>query len=352
VAGPDRGGVRAGSGGLTGRSAAIASVREAIGRAGPSSATVLITGETGTGKERVATLLHQASPRRMRPMVRINCAALPEALLESELFGHERGAFTGAGQRRIGRFEEANGGTLFLDEIGDMHRHTQAKVLRALQEREFQRLGGTGSIRVDVRVVAATNQDLRGLIASGAFREDLLYRLDVVSIHLPALRERPEDLPELAAEILAELEPEAGPHELTLDALGQLARHAWPGNVRELRNVLERAALLASARIGPEDLRLGASRVAGPRVVAARESLVRLPPGGADHREVERELIVTALERTGWVQKEAASLLRMSRRRLNYRIRRLGIAHPSWRANRVARAPGAAPRPPADSDLS
>jgi transcriptional regulator with GAF, ATPase, and Fis domain len=286
-------------------------------------------------------------------MVRLNCAALPEALLESELFGHERGAFTGAGQRRIGRFEEANGGTLFLDEIGDMHRHTQAKVLRALQEREFQRLGGTGSIRVDVRVVAATNQDLRALIASGSFREDLLYRLDVVSIHLPALRERPEDLADLAAEILDDLEPETGPHELAPEALARLAGYTWPGNVRELRNVLERAALLAGARIRPEDLRLGSARHAeacphpfGP------ERLVRLPPGGADHRDVERELIVTALERTGWVQKDAAGLLRMSRRRLNYRIRRLGIAHPSWRANRVARALGTAPRTRADSDLS
>jgi transcriptional regulator with GAF, ATPase, and Fis domain len=337
--------------GLTGRSAAIAAVRDAIERAGPSSATVLITGETGTGKERVATLLHGASPRRARSMVRVNCAALPEALLESELFGHERGAFTGAGQRRIGRFEEANGGTLFLDEIGDMHPHTQAKVLRALQEREFARLGGTGSIRVDVRVVAATNQDLRALIAGGKFREDLLYRLDVVSVHLPPLRERLEDLPELAAEILGELEREAGSHELSGDALARLGSHSWPGNVRELRNVLERAALLAGPRIRGGDLRLSPNPTAIATSRGGPSGLVYLPPGGADHREVERELIVIALERTGWVQKDAASLLRMTRRRLNYRIRRLGIAHPSWRANRVPPSAGAA-RTPADSDLS
>jgi Nif-specific regulatory protein len=337
--------------GLTGRSAAIAAVGEAIGRAGPSSATVLITGETGTGKERVATLLHRASPRRARPMVRVNCAALPESLLESELFGHERGAFTGAGQRRIGRFEEASGGTLFLDEIGDMHPHTQAKVLRALQEREFARLGGTGTIRVDVRVVAATNQDLRALIGLGRFREDLLYRLDFLSIHLPPLRERMEDLPELALEILAELEPEAGPHALAPDALERLADHAWPGNVRELRNALERAALLAGPLIRGCDLRLSGARAALPAAGAGSERLIRLPPEGADHREVERELIVTALERTGWVQKDAAGLLRMSRRRLNYRIRRLGIAHPSWRANREGPTPRPA-RTPADSDLS
>jgi transcriptional regulator with GAF, ATPase, and Fis domain len=284
--------------------------------------------------------------------VRVNCAALPEALLESELFGHERGAFTGAGQRRIGRFEEANGGTLFLDEIGDMHRHTQAKVLRALQEREFQRLGGTGSIRVDVRVVAATNQDLRALIARGQFREDLLYRLDVVSIHLPALRERLEDLSDLAAEILAELEPETGPHRLAPDALARLAGHLWPGNVRELRNALERAALLAAGPlIGAADLRLWPARDAVVAFEAGAARLVHLPPGGADHREIERELILAALERSGWVQKDAAGLLRMSRRRLNYRIRRLGIAHPSWRVNRAARAPGPV-GPPADSDLS
>jgi transcriptional regulator with GAF, ATPase, and Fis domain len=337
--------------GLTGSSASIAAVREAIARAGPSSATILLTGETGTGKERAATLLHHASPRRARPMVRVNCAALPEALLESELFGHERGAFTGAGQRRIGRFEEANGGTLFLDEIGDMHRHTQAKVLRALQEREFQRLGGTGSIRVDVRVVAATNQDLRALIARGQFREDLLYRLDVVSIHLPALRERLEDLPHLAAEILAEFAAEAGAHRLAPDALARLAAHSWPGNVRELRNALERAALLAGPLIAAADLRLWAARDAVVAPGTGAGQLVHLPPGGADHREVERELILAALERTGWVQKDAAGLLRMSRRRLNYRIRRLGIAHPSWRVNRAASAAGPV-GPPADSDLS
>jgi two-component system response regulator PilR (NtrC family) len=336
---------------LTGRSAAIAAVRDAIARAGPSSATVLITGETGTGKERVASLLHQASPRRARPMVRVNCAALPEALLESELFGHERGAFTGAGQRRIGRFEEANGGTLFLDEIGDMHPHTQAKVLRALQEREFQRLGGTGSIRVDVRVVAATNQDLRALIARGRFREDLLYRLDVISIHLPPLRERPEDLDALALEILSELAPENGPRLLAAEARARLAAHSWPGNVRELRNVLERAALLGDGRIGPGDLRIGPARVGAASASAAGAGLVHLPADGADHREVERELILTALERSGWVQKDAAGLLRMSRRRLNYRIRRLGIAHPSWRVNRVP-APARPVGPPADSDLS
>jgi transcriptional regulator with GAF, ATPase, and Fis domain len=333
---------------LTGESPAIRAVRETIARAGPSSATVLITGETGTGKELVATLLHQASPRRVRPMVRVNCAALPEALLESELFGHERGAFTGADQRRIGRFEEAHGGTLFLDEIGDMHPHIQAKVLRALQEREFQRLGGTGSIRVDVRVVAATNQDLRALIARGRFREDLLYRLDVVSIHLPPLRERMEDLPALAAEILAELSS-AAPAELESAALALLLTHTWPGNVRELRNVLERAALLGGTRIAARDLRLGPPR-GGPREPAPGR-FVCLPPGGVDHREVERELIVTALEQAGWVQKDAAQLLHMSRRRLNYRIRRLGITHPTWRANRTARPPRAA-MPPVDSDLS
>jgi two-component system response regulator HydG len=328
---------------LTGSSAAIRAVREQVARAARGTATVLVTGETGTGKELVATLLHEGSPRRHRKMVRINCAALPEPLLESELFGHERGAFTGAEQRRVGRFEEAHGGTLFLDEIGDMHPPTQAKVLRALQEREFQRLGGSESIRVDVRVIAATNQDLRALIARGRFRDDLYYRLNVVPIHLPALRERPEDVLELAEEFLAELVGE--PRQLTSAARDALHAWAWPGNIRELRNVLERAVLMGRGeRIDVADLALDGAPTpprADSHVGAA--PVVQLPSGGVDHREVERQLIVQALERANWLQKDAAELLRMSRRKLNYRIRRLGITHPGWRTNRRGGEPAEGP---------
>jgi DNA-binding NtrC family response regulator len=340
---------------LTGCSAAIAAVREQVARAAGGTATVLLTGETGTGKELVATLLHEGSPRRHCKMVRVNCAALPEPLLESELFGHERGAFTGAEQRRIGRFEEAHGGTLFLDEIGDMHGPIQAKVLRALQEREFQRLGGSESIRVDVRVIAATNQDLRALIEQGRFRQDLYYRLNVVRIQLPALRQRLEDVLELAEEFLRELA--GGPRPLTPAARAALLAHPWPGNIRELRNVLERAVLMAPGAcvdVGDLDLEgagpasgprpprgsTACGPLAGPRAGPAspeegRSAVVRLPPGGIDHREVERQLIVQALECANWLQKDAAELLRMSRRKLNYRIRRLGITHAGWRTNRA-----------------
>jgi DNA-binding NtrC family response regulator len=323
---------------ITGESRALRGVRRQIERVAPGRATVLITGETGTGKELVAAAIHEASPRADRPFVKVNCAALPDALLESELFGHERGAFTGAEQRRLGRFEEAHRGTLFLDEIGDMHLRTQAKVLRVLQEQEFERLGGTRTIRVDVRILAATNQDLGDLIARGRFREDLFFRLHVVSICLPPLRERPEDVPLLADQFLRELNdemprPERGISEEAIDAL---SRYRWPGNVRELRNAIERAVLMGEGeRIEVADLGL-AGRPAPERV--GGEELVRLPPGGIHYREVERALILQALARVGWVQKEAARLLRMSRRKLNYRIRRLGITHPSWRVNRPRQA--------------
>jgi transcriptional regulator with GAF, ATPase, and Fis domain len=328
--------------GLLVRGGAMERVREQIRRVAPGRATVLITGETGTGKELVATAIHLASPRRGHPNVKVNCAALPDPLLESELFGHERGAFTGAEQRRIGRFEEAHGGTLFLDEIGDMHLRTQAKVLRALQEQEFERVGGARPIRVDVRIIAATNQDLRGAIERGKFREDLYFRLDVVSIHVPALRDHPQDIPLLAGDFLAHFN--ASTHHrkagISPDAMDALVKYPWPGNVRELRNTIERAVLMGEHhRIELPDLALPEpgelaepSPAGGPPT--PREPAVQLPAGGVDLREVERELILQALERTGWVQKDAAELLRMSRRKLNYRIRRLGITHRSWRRNR------------------
>ncbi len=329
----------------TGDSPEIRHVRRQIERVAPGRTTVLITGETGTGKELVAAAIHEASPRRAQPFINENCAALPEPLLESELFGHERGAFTGAEHRRLGRFEEAHRGTLFLDEIGDMHGRTQAKVLRVLQEQEFERLGGARPIKVDVRILAATNQNLAARIADGSFREDLFFRLHVVSIELPPLRERAADIPLLAERFLVEINAELPrPKRGFLpEALAALVRHAWPGNVRELRNVIERAVLMGEGDwIAPHDLALS------PLVPAAASDphpLVSLPSEGVALEEVERAAIVAALERSAWVQKGAARLLRMSRRKLNYRIARLGIRHPSWRRHRP---PTRKPREPGE----
>ncbi len=313
-------------------------------RVAPTRATVLVTGETGTGKEGIATLIHALSPRADGPLVKVNCAALPETLLESELFGHERGAFTGADRQRIGRFEQASGGTLFLDEVGDMSGATQAKLLRVLQEQEFHRLGGTTTLRTDARIVAATNRDLSAGIEAGSFREDLYFRLNVINIHLAPLRERPEDLVTLAARLLEEHARAAdrpirgfGP-----DALAWIRSHAWPGNVRELSNTLERAVLLCDApRVRAQDLDVGGG--AAPSAGAAQR--IRMPPEGLNLREVERELVIAALERAGWVQKDAAGLLGISRRKLNYMIQRMGITHAGWRRNR-GEEPGDSSPPP------
>jgi DNA-binding NtrC family response regulator len=236
-----------GEGGLVGGSPALLEVFQGVGRVAGSGATVLITGESGTGKELVARSLHRLSPRSGRAFVAVNCAAIPEDLLESELFGHERGAFTGAISRKEGRFERADGGTLFLDEIGDMSLVLQAKILRVLQEREIERLGGEDRIPVDVRIVAATHRDLGELIAAGEFREDLYYRLAVVRLHLPPLRERPGDVRDLTLHYAARFATaHARPlHFIAEAALRRLEGHPWPGNVRELRNVVERAVLTA-----------------------------------------------------------------------------------------------------------
>ncbi len=228
---------------LVGASHALEAVRERIARVAPTEARVLITGESGTGKEVVARLIHEAGPRASAPFVEVNCAALPEELIESELFGAERGAYTGAHRQRIGKFEQANGGTLFLDEVGDMSPRTQAKVLRALEEGSVSRVGGSRTVEVDVRVLSATNQDLRG----GAFRNDLLHRLEVVPIRMPALRERIEDVPLLVAHFTEQLAPEgSGARRFTSAALKRLALHPFPGNVRELRNLVERLLVLAA----------------------------------------------------------------------------------------------------------
>ena len=306
-------------------------------RVAPTRSTVLVTGETGTGKELVASLIHRASPRREGPFVKVNCAALPETLLESELFGHERGAFTGADRRRAGRFEEASGGTLLLDEIGDLSAATQAKLLRVLQDQEFHRLGGTSTLRTDARIVAATNADLEQKRAAGLFREDLYFRLNVIHIHLPPLRERPDDLVDLAHHFLRELRdaPGRAASGFTERALERLRGHAWPGNVRELRNTVERAVLLApGARIRHTDIVLSGPAARAPRP----EGLPGLPPDGCSLADVERHLVLEALRRADFVQKDASELLGVSRRKLNYMIRRMGITHRSWRRNRSGEA--------------
>ncbi len=336
---------------IIGDSPALRSALDLAKRVAPTRSTVLITGETGTGKELIAGLIHSASPRAEGPLVKVNCAALPETLLESELFGHERGAFTGADRQRIGRFEEASGGTLFLDEVGDTSRATQAKLLRVLQEQRFHRLGGSKLLRTDARIISATNHDLAARIAEGEFREDLYFRLNVIRIHLPPLRERPEDLVDLAHHFLHELSAEMQ-HSIrgfTEAALAKIRSHDWPGNVRELHNTLERAVLMTEGpRIDAEDL----SILSGRSVEGGRSWRHQLPAEGISLRDVERELVIEALERTGYVQKHAAELIGVSRRKLNYMIQKMGITHPTWRRNRdsASAAGQTTQRVPADPD--
>jgi transcriptional regulator with GAF, ATPase, and Fis domain len=317
---------------IVGRSPALREAYDLARRVAPTRSTVLITGETGTGKELLARLVHEASPRGEGPFVEVNCAALPETLLESELFGHERGAFTGADRRRVGRFEEASGGTLFLDEIGDLAPATQAKLLRVLQDQAFHRLGGTQTLRTDARIVAATNAELEAKVARGEFRDDLYFRLDVIRIQLPPLRERPGDAEDLARHFLAELGNASGPvpRGFSPAALRHIREHAWPGNVRELRNAVERAILLADGeRIEAPDLNLAQASPA-----ASDGWRPELPPAGWSLADLERALVVEALRNSRWVQKEAARRLGVSPRKLNYMIASMGITHPSWRRNR------------------
>jgi len=320
---------------IVGDSPALRAAVDLALRVAPTRSTVLVTGETGTGKELIASLIHRSSPRRDGPLVKVNCAALPETLLESELFGHERGAFTGADRQRIGRFEQANGGTLFLDEVGDMSPTTQAKLLRVLQDQEFQRLGGTKVLRTDARLVSATNHDLALRLREGSFREDLYFRLNVIRIHLPPLRERPDDLLALAHHFLRRFARElARPvRGFTPEALAAIRDHAWPGNVRELHNTLERGVLMAEgARIDAPDLALSARGDAG----APGGFRPELPDASLELRAAEKALVLEALRRSDFLQKDAAKLLGVSRRKLNYMIRRMGITHAAWRRNRPA----------------
>jgi len=317
---------------IIGSSGALEQVLNVVRKVAKSNTTVLVRGETGTGKELIAGAVHHNSHRAARSFIKVNCAALQENLLESELFGHEKGAFTGADKQRIGRFEQADGGTLFLDEIGDMSANTQAKILRVLQEHEFERLGGTRTIRVDVRLIAATNRDLSAMVESGAFREDLYYRLNVVTIEMPSLRERKDDIPPLAAFFIKRFGGELKKKidGLDPDAVKLLMRYNWPGNIRELENSIERAMLLADGlTISSADLRLGETASVG----GARDSssIVKIPPTGIPLEEIERISIVEALKMSNWVQKDAAELLAISPRVMNYKIKTLGIDFPRGR---------------------
>ena len=304
---------------MIGTSRAMSAVFRLIERAAPTDSTVLILGESGTGKELIAENIHQQSPRRDRPFVKLNCAAIPEALLESELFGHEKGAFTGALMRKTGKFELADGGTLLLDEIGDMSPTTQSKILRVLQEREFERVGGTATVRVDVRIIASTNKELARAVKEGRFRDDLYFRLNVVTINVPPLRDRREEIPDLVAHFLAEANARLGRAvtHLSPDAMAALMEYDWPGNVRELRNMVERAIVVSDTEVAtlaslPAALQAG---VAGLRAVDA-EQLATLSAASLDERmaQLERAFVVEALTRAGGVQAAAARLLGITER--------------------------------------
>ncbi len=319
---------------IIGDSQALKKVLSVVKKVAYSNASILIAGETGTGKELIAGAVHYNSARREKPFIKVNCAALQDTLLESELFGHEKGAFTGADKQRIGRFEQANFGTIFLDEIADMSPSTQAKVLRVLQEQEFERVGGTKTIKVDVRVISASNKDLKEEIAAKRFRDDLYYRLNVVNLWIPPLRERREDILPLAEYFLHRFSGEMSKKIVgfTPEAEAVLRDYEWPGNIRELRNSLERSVLLSEKEwIRPEDLSLHGLDEAGDSNDA---KAIRMPEGGIPLVEMEKRLILEALERANWVQKEAAEFLGVSRRVMHYKIQKFGIRNPNWVKNK------------------
>jgi DNA-binding NtrC family response regulator len=324
---------RYGLGKLIGSGPAMRGVFETIQKVAETDLTVMIRGESGTGKELVAQALHSRSSRKNRPFVAVNCAAISRELVESELFGHEKGAFTGADARRQGRFELADGGTIFLDEIGDMAPETQAKILRVLQERSFERVGGAKPIEVNVRVVAATHRNIEREVKKGAFREDLYYRLKVVEIELPPLRERSEDVPALAQRFLEQVIERLGCEKKPIGegALAALVRHPWPGNVRELLNVIERATVLAS---GPsiEESDLNLAGVEGAPEAAA-EGVSDLPFSDAKKRAVEgfeRSYLLRALRGSGGNISRAAESIGMVRQSLQQKIRELGLRSEDW----------------------
>ncbi len=336
VHGPTRAGEKAP---LVGHSGSMRQIFEIVAKVADSPSTVLITGESGTGKELIARELHRGSPRRDKPLIKVNCAAIPKDLVESELFGYEKGAFTGAVGSKPGRFELADGGTLFLDEIGEVPVEMQVKLLRALQESEFERVGGIKTLHVDVRLIAATNRDLKALIADGRFREDLFYRLAVVPVSLPPLRDRREDIPLLVQHFIGKYDQRLGKRVERVDdeAMQMLLGYSWPGNIRELENLMERSVLFADGPVIlgsslPDALR---ERTAGPAVpIAAVGPLGAIAaPSGASMKEIvrhaqaelEKELISRALEETSGNVTRAAKRLQISRKSLQVKMKELGL---------------------------
>ena len=314
---------------LVGSSPPMKALFESLELAAPTDSTILITGETGTGKELVASAIHYRSRRAQRPLVTVNCGAIPESLIEAELFGHEKGAFTGAVARRKGKFEAADGGTLFLDEIGEIPLALQPKILRALESGELDRLGASRSTQVDVRIVAATNRDLEGMVERGEFREDLFYRLAVVPVDVPPLRHRREDIPLLADHFLRKMAQQSGREGLRLppEAFAVFDSYAWPGNVRELENAIERMVVLSrDDQLGiqsiPERIRGGGSKVAGTPGGGHR---LLLPPDGVRLEELERDFIIQALERHDGNRTHAARDLGLTRNTLLYRMQKHGL---------------------------
>jgi two-component system, NtrC family, response regulator AtoC len=324
---------------LVGDSAAMRTIYEMVARVADSPSTVLITGESGTGKELIAKALHRGSSRRDKPLIKVNCAAIPKDLVESELFGYERGAFTGAVGSKPGRFELADGGTLFLDEIGEVPVEMQVKLLRALQESEFERVGGIKTLRVDVRLIAATNRDLKALISEGKFREDLYYRLAVVPIVLPPLRDRREDIPLLVKHFVEKYDQRLGKkvEGIEDEALQLLLGYSWPGNIRELENLMERSVLFADgpliqASALPDSLRERGPQAAVPIAAVGPLGAIAAPSGASmkeivrqAQAELEKELITRALDETGGNVTRAAKRLQISRKSLQVKMKELGL---------------------------
>ena len=308
---------------LIGHSAAMREIFQTVTRVAPTRATVLLAGESGVGKDMIARAIHQHSPRKNAPFVKINCTALPENLMESELFGYEKGAFTGANTSKPGKFEQADKGTVFLDEIGDVPTNVQVKLLRILQEREFERLGSNVTRSVDVRVIAATNADLRAALEQGRFREDLYYRLNVVPINVPSLRERKEDIPFLAIHFVRKLSKDLGSQvtEISPAAMDRLVAYNWPGNVRELENTIERSMVLAPGNVlEPADIRIESPRHPAPP--ASHEALL---PEGMTIDQWEQMMLREAIRRANGNKSQAARLLGLTRNALRYRLSQMGL---------------------------
>jgi formate hydrogenlyase transcriptional activator len=322
---------------IIGNSPALETVLEQVERVAPTDSTVIIQGETGTGKELIAHAIHNLSARAGRPFVRLNCAAIPLDLLESELFGHEKGAFTGAIAQKIGRFELADKGTLFLDEIGDIPQALQPKLLRVLQEQEFERLGSTRTHQVDVRLVAATNRDLAEMVNHGQFRSDLYYRLNVFPVQLPPLRERPEDIPALVTHFVERFGRRMGReiNQIPPETLSALSAYQWPGNIRELQNLIERAVILSDDGVLPNPLPASRSSVIAIASTVTPSPVTTL-------KDSERTLILRTLERVGWViggPKGAATKLGLKRTTLIHKMQKLGISRPAFQSDSDAMAP-------------